>query len=129
MILSSNNSTLSKVQRCNQGPSQTFRMEHLPTIQGDMQKSMSNFEHKSSNIYKYNTLVSSKCNFDNYPFFSLLTFLGEIIELYLRYGNYLENVMPTLHKETKNKASMLKINGSCYFHFSPSGVFRTLLSI
>ena len=33
-----------------------------------------------------------------------MTFLGEIIELYLQYGNFLENLMPTLNKETKNKA-------------------------
>ena len=37
--------------------------------------------------------------------------------------------MPTLHKEMKNKASVLKIDVSCFFHSSPRGVFRTLLSI
>ena len=41
-----------------------------------------------------------------------MTFLGEIIELYLQLGNFLENLMPPLNnfnKETKNKASMLKM--------------------
>ena len=40
--------------------------------------------------------------------------------------------MPTLHKETKNKAkrkTMLKTDVSCYFHSSPGGVLRTLLSM
>ena len=46
--------------------------------------------------------------------------------------HFLENVIPTinnLNKETKNKASILKIDGSCYFHSSPRFGFRTLLSI
>ena len=42
-----------------------------------------------------------------------MTFLGEVIELYLQEGNILENLMPTLNKETKNKASVLKIDISC----------------
>ena len=29
-------------------------------------------------------------------FFPLMTLLGEIIELYLQYGNFLENLIPTL---------------------------------
>ena len=45
-----------------------------------------------------------------------MIFLGEIIELYLQWSNFLENLMPTLNKETKNKPSMLKIDVSCYFH-------------
>ena len=36
--------------------------------------------------------------FDNYPSFPLMTFLGEIIELYLPLGNFLEILMPTLNK-------------------------------
>ena len=46
-------------------------------------RSISNifFQQKSSKIYKYNILL--KCNFDNYQFFPLTTFLGEVIELYL----------------------------------------------
>ena len=46
--------------------------------------------------------------------------------------HFLENVIPTinnLNKETKNKASILKIDGPCYFHSSPRFGFRTLLSI
>ena len=34
-------------------------------------------------------------------FFSLMTFLGEINELYLQYGNFLEKLIPTLNKVTK----------------------------
>ena len=55
-----------------------------------------------------------------------MTFLGEIIELYLKQDNF---SMPTLNKETKNKASVLKIDVSFYFHSSPRGAFKTLLSI
>ena len=44
-----------------------------------------------------------------------MTFLGEIIELQLQWGNFLENLMPALNKETKNKAWMLKIDAFCYF--------------
>ena len=38
-----------------------------------------------------------------------MTLLGEIIELYKQWGNFLENLIPTLIKETENKASMLKL--------------------
>ena len=38
-----------------------------------------------------------------------MTFLREIIELYLKYGNFLEYFMTTLNKETKNKTSVLKM--------------------
>ena len=38
-----------------------------------------------------------------------MTFLGEIIELYLQYGIFVENLIPTLNKETKNKALMFKM--------------------
>ena len=55
-----------------------------------------------------------------------MTFLGEIVKLYLQQGNFLDNLMPTLNKEKKNKASMLKIDVSYYFHSSPTGVFRDL---
>ena len=55
----------------------------------------------------------NKCNFDNYQFFSLMT-LGEIIELYLQQGNFLENLIPTLNKDPKIKASVLKIDLSCH---------------
>ena len=58
-----------------------------------------------------------------------MIFLGKITELYLQQGTFSENLMPTLHKETKNKASVLKIDVSYFFHSSPRGVFRTLLSI
>ena len=34
-------------------------------------------------------------------FFSLMTFLGEINELYLQYGNFLEKLIPTLNKVTE----------------------------
>ena len=74
----------------------------------------------------------NECNFDNYQFFPLTTFLGEIIGLYLQTSNFLENLMPilkNLNKETKNKASMLKIDESCNFHSSLRGVCRTRLSI
>ena len=37
-------------------------------------------------------------------FFPVMTFLGEIIEIYLQKGNFLENLIPTLNKETKRKA-------------------------
>ena len=37
--------------------------------------------------------------------------------------------MLALHKKTKNKASMLKIGVSCYFHSCPRGAFRTQLTI
>ena len=57
-----------------------------------------------------------------------MIFLGKITEK-LQYGTFSENLMPTLHKEMKNKASVLKIDVSCFFHSSPRGVFRTLLSI
>ena len=36
--------------------------------------------------------------------------------------------MPTLHKEMKNKASVIKTEVSGYFHSSFRGVFRTLLA-
>ena len=42
-------------------------------------------------------------------FFSLLTSMGEIIESSDSRVFFLENLLPTLNKETKNKASMLKI--------------------
>ena len=35
--------------------------------------------------------------------------LGEIIELSSQWSNFLENVMPTLSKETKSSASMLEM--------------------
>ena len=38
-----------------------------------------------------------------------MTFLGEIIELYVQYGIFVENLIPTLNKETKNKALMFKM--------------------
>ena len=62
-------------------------------------------------------------------FFPVMTFLGEIIEIYLQKGNFLENLIPTLNKETKRKASMLKTDVSCCFHSSPRSVFRTLFSV
>ena len=74
-------------------------------------------------------IIKNKCNFDNFQFFPLITFLGEIIELYLQQSNFLEILMPTLNRETENKASMLKIDVSYYFHSSPRGVFKSLLSI
>ena len=43
----------------------------------------------------------------NYQYFSLLTFLGEIIELKLQKTIFWENLMPVLNLELKNKASML----------------------
>ena len=36
--------------------------------------------------------------------------------------------MPTFHKETKNKASVLKIDLSYYFSSSSRGAFRALLT-
>ena len=38
----------------------------------------------------------------------MMTSLREIIELYLQWSNFLENVMPTLSKETKTSASMFR---------------------
>ena len=58
-----------------------------------------------------------------------MNLLGEIIELYLQYGYFLENLMPALNKEMESKSSMLKIDVSCYFHCSPTDAFKTLLSI
>ena len=58
-----------------------------------------------------------------------MTFFGGNIELDLQKGNFLENLMPNLNKEPKNKTSMLKVDVSCYFYSSPGGVFRTLLRI
>ena len=54
-------------------------------------------------IYKYNSW-----NFDNYQFFPLMTFLGKIIELYHRVI-FLDYLMLIFNKETKNKASILKM--------------------
>ena len=81
---------------------------------------------KIKNIQMYHV---SECYFDNYQFLQLITFLGEIIELYLCEGNFLENIMSALNKETKNKASVLKIDLSYYFHTSPRGIFRSLSNI
>ena len=39
-------------------------------------------------------------------FFPLRTFLREIIGLYLQWGNFLENLMPTLYKEKKRKTKL-----------------------
>ena len=39
----------------------------------------------------------------NYLFFTLMTFLGEIIEHYLQEGNFLKNLMSTLNKKTTVK--------------------------
>ena len=55
-----------------------------------------------------------------------MTFLEEIIELYLQWCNFLEKLMSTLSKETKNIVSVLKIDVSYYFHSSPRGVFSAL---
>ena len=55
-----------------------------------------------------------------------MIFLGEIIELYLQWCNFLEKLMSTLNKETKNIASVLKIDVSCYLHSSSRGVFSAL---
>ena len=37
-----------------------------------------------------------------------MTFMGDIIELYLQHGNFLKNLLPTLNKEAQNKSSILK---------------------
>ena len=37
-----------------------------------------------------------------------MTFMGDIIELYLQHGNFLKNLSPTLNKEAQNKSSILK---------------------
>ena len=52
-----------------------------------------NIQHFLSTIIIKKIQVShlNECNFDNYQFFSLMTFLGEIIELYLQKGTFLEN--------------------------------------
>ena len=57
-----------------------------------------------------------------------MNFVGEIIELYLQWGNFLENLISALHKETKRKVSVFKVDVSCYFHSFPRDVFRTLLT-
>ena len=48
-----------------------------------------------------------------------MNLLGEIIELYLQYGYFLENLMPTLNKEMENKSSMLKIDYLAIFILLP----------
>ena len=46
----------------------------------------------------------NECNFDNYQFFPLMTFLGESIGLYLQWDYFLENLMPTLNKEMEKQS-------------------------
>ena len=53
-----------------------------------------------------------------------MTFLGEIIEFYLQYDNFLENCKLE-NLETKNKTSKLNIDVSCYFLSSARGAFKT----
>ena len=45
-----------------------------------------------------------------------MTFLGEIIEFYLQ-QNFLENLMPTLNKETKKESLMLMMQLITKQHF------------
>ena len=49
------------------------------------------------------SLRVNESNFDDYSFFPLMSFLGEIVELYLQWNNFLENLKPTVNKETKVK--------------------------
>ena len=95
-----------------------------PSLKLNIQHFLSTKIIENIQIYHLN-----ECNFDNYQFFQLMTFLGEIIELYLQQDNFLDNLMRTSNKETENKDSVLKIDVSCYSHSSPRGVFRTLFSI
>lgn len=37
-----------------------------------------------------------------------MTFMGDIVELYLQHGNFLKNLLPTLNNEAQNKSSILK---------------------
>ena len=84
-------------------------------IQMSCKKSISNFKGQYPTFLSIN-VIKNIMYFNNYQCFPLMTLLGEIIELYKQWGNFLENLIPTLIKETENKASMLKINVSCYFH-------------
>ena len=72
---------------------------------------MVNIQHfLSTKIIKYIQVRHlNQCNLDNYQFFQLTAFLGEIIEFYFQKGNFLENLMPTFNEETKNKALILKM--------------------
>ena len=84
-------------------------------IQMSCKKSISNFKGQYPTFLSIN-VIKNIMYFNNYQCFPLMTLLGEIIELYKQWGNFLENLIPTLIKETENKASMLKIDVSCYFH-------------
>ena len=121
-----------------------FRDQCFHHIQGVLQNSISNAEgqyptfsfkkKKPSKKYKYYTLMRSIFIVTSFSTNVVLrrNYWNLLIKGDLLITHFLENVIPTLNnlnKETKNKASMLKIDGSCYFHSSPRFRFRTLLSI
>ena len=64
-----------------------------PTLKVNIQHFLS-----TKTIKKIRVSHLNECNFDNYQFFSLVTFLVQTIELYLQKGTFLENLMPTLKK-------------------------------
>ena len=51
-----------------------------------LEKGISNSEdqYPTFSFKKNHQIHTNECNFDNYPVFPLLTFLGETIELYLQ---------------------------------------------
>ena len=67
-----------------------------PTLKANIQHFVSTKIIKYIQIY-----LIDECIFDNYPFFLLIIFWGEIIKLYLQQGNFLQNLMSALNKETK----------------------------
>ena len=103
-----------------------------PTLRDNIQHFLS--KKKPSKKYKYHTLMRLIFIVTSFSTNVVLkrNYWNLLIKGDLLITHFLENVIPTLNnlnKETKNKASMLKIDGSCYFHSSPGFGFRTLLSI
>ena len=99
----------------------------MTVITSVLQKSISIFWRSISNLPKIIKNIQiqhlNQCNSDHYPFFSTNDLLGRNFKLFLQQGNFLENLIPALNKETKNKALMLKIDASCYFHILPPDVY------
>ena len=50
----------------------------------------------------------NECDFVNYQFFPLMTFMGEITELYLEQVNFFEILVPISNKETKIQSFNVK---------------------
>lgn len=99
-----------------------------PTLRDNIQHFLS--KKKPSKKYKYHTLmrlifivtsfstnVVLKRNYWN------LLIKGDLLIIH-----FLENVIPTLNNLNKETISKALIDVPCYFHYFPSGVFRTLKS-